>query len=94
MFGRPPEGGLLSFCDGVWMVQGVHRVSALCRTCAPFARAMSAALGGAALCEDALLLRRGCGASCFLDEALGIRARHDKRAARFAQALVYQVHLA
>ena len=34
MFGRPPEGGLLSFCDGVWMVQGVHRVSALCRTCA------------------------------------------------------------
>ena len=94
MFGRPPEGGLLSFRDGVWMVQGVHRVSALGRTCALFARGLPVALGGAALCEDALLLRRGRGACCFLDEALGIRARHDKRAARFAQALVYQVHLA
>ena len=27
------------------MFQGAHRVSALCRTCAPFARAMSVALG-------------------------------------------------
>ena len=94
MFGRPPSGGLFRLGEGAWMFQGAHRVSALCRTCVPFARAMSVALGGAALCEDALLLRRGCGASCFLDEALGIRARHDKRAARFAQALVYQVHLA
>ena len=34
MFGRPPSGGLLSFRDGAWMVQGAHRVSALGRTCA------------------------------------------------------------
>ena len=51
------------------MVQGVHRVSALCQTCAPFARAAPVVLGGAALCLDALLLRRGCGACCFLERS-------------------------
>ena len=96
MFGRPPEGGLLSSCDGGGLDgrEVLGRIPALDRTRAPFACATSVALGGAALCKDALLLRRGRGACCFLDEALGIRARHDKRAARFAQALVYQVHLA
>ena len=79
---------------GLNSCEALGHILALGRTCALFARGLPVALGGAALCEDALLLRRGRGACCFLDEALGIRARHDKRAARFAQALVYQVHLA
>ena len=51
------------------MVQGVHRVSALCRTCVLFARGLPVALGGAALCEDALLLCRGCGACCLSERS-------------------------
>lgn len=95
MFGRPPSGGLLSsWGRGVDGSRSPPRFGAGPNMRAPFVRAVLVVLGGAALCLDALLLRRGCGACCFLDEALGIRARHDKRAARFAQALVYQVHLA
>ena len=95
MFRRPPSGGLLSF-EVRWAEQlrSARAYSDAGPNCALFARGLPVALGGAALCLDALLLRWGRGACCFLDEALGIRARHDKRAARFAQALVYQVHLA
>lgn len=50
MFGRPPEGGLLSFRDGGGLDgrEVLGRIPALGRTCAPFARATSVALGASA----------------------------------------------